>query len=63
MHVETRFIRLHKPVALGDEIDGQRVCWVGGWDKAHVFYLVMVVVEKTEVSSPTLQEGRVDSSQ
>ena len=63
MELKTKFIRLRKLVSLGDHIDGQRVCWVGGWDKAHVFYLVMVVTEKTEVISPTLPEGLVDSSQ
>ena len=57
VELKTKFIRLRKLVALGDHIDGQRVCWVGGWDKAHVFYLVMVVTEKTEVISPTLPEG------
>jgi len=51
VELKTKFIRLRKLVALGDNIDGQRVCWVGGWDKAHVFYLVMVVTEKTEVIS------------
>ena len=63
VELNTKFIRLRKLVALGDHIDGQRVCWVGGWDKAHVSYLVMVVTEKTEVISPTLPEGLVDSSQ
>ena len=33
MEVETKFLRLFKPVALGDRIDGWRVCWIGGWDK------------------------------
>jgi hypothetical protein len=23
--------------------DGWRVCWLGGWDKCHVFFVVMVV--------------------
>lgn len=43
MQIETRFLRLHQPVALGDDIDGWRVCWLGGWDKARVFYIAMVV--------------------
>jgi hypothetical protein len=33
MEIETRFLRLTQPAALGDRIDGWRVCWVGGWDK------------------------------
>jgi hypothetical protein len=32
MKVQTKFLRLFKPVALGDHIDGWRVCWIGGWD-------------------------------
>ena len=39
---ETKFIRLRKPVALGECIDGRRVCWVGGWDRGKVFFVVMV---------------------
>jgi hypothetical protein len=27
---------------LGDHIDGWRVCWVGGWDKGKVVFVVMV---------------------
>jgi hypothetical protein len=28
--------------ALGDPIDGWRVCWIGGWDKFRVLFVVMV---------------------
>jgi hypothetical protein len=42
VQVETKFLRLRKPVALGDDIEGWRVCWLGGWDKGRVFYVVMV---------------------
>jgi hypothetical protein len=27
---------------LGDRIDGWRVCWVGGWDRGKVLFVVMV---------------------
>jgi hypothetical protein len=30
--IETKFLRLRKPVALGECIEGWRVCWLGGWD-------------------------------
>jgi hypothetical protein len=43
VQVETRFVRIRKPVELGDEVEGQPVCWVGGWDKGRVFFLVMVI--------------------
>jgi hypothetical protein len=40
--VQTRFLRLLQPAGLGDQIDGWRVCWVGGWDKGGVLFVVMV---------------------
>jgi hypothetical protein len=40
--VQTRFLRLRKSAALGDRIDGWRVCWLGGWDQGKVFLVVMV---------------------
>jgi hypothetical protein len=42
MEVETKFLRLFTPAALGDRIDGWRVCWIGGWDKCRVLFVVMV---------------------
>src|SRR5712692_1949002 len=42
MHVQTKFLRLCRPVSLGDHIDDWRVCWLGGWDKCRVFFVVMV---------------------
>ena len=47
MLIETKFLRLRNPVALGDRIDGWRVCWLGGWDRGRVFYVVMV--ERTRI--------------
>jgi hypothetical protein len=42
MQLETKFLRLLKPVKLGEQIDGWRVCWLGGWAKNRMFYMVMV---------------------
>ena len=42
LQVQTRFLRLGKPAVLGDRIDGWRVCWLGGWDKGKVLFVVMV---------------------
>jgi hypothetical protein len=42
MQVATKFLRLTKPAALGDRIDGWRVAWVGGWDRCRVLFVVMV---------------------
>ena len=58
VELKTKFIRLRKLAALGDHIDGQRVCWVGGWDKARVFYLVMVIVTEAEVNHRAASHNR-----
>jgi len=42
MELETKFLRLPRPVAVGEQIDGWQVCWLGGWDKARIFFFVMV---------------------
>jgi hypothetical protein len=40
--VETRFVRLRKAIALGDVVTGWRACWLGGWDKGRIYFVVMV---------------------
>jgi len=42
LQLQTRFLRLCHPAGLGDRIDGWRVCWVGGWDRSKVLFVVMV---------------------
>jgi hypothetical protein len=54
MHVQTKFLRLCEPVSLGDRIDNWRVCWLGGWDKCRVFFIVMVERER-ELPDPKTQ--------
>ena len=49
MHIETKYLRLFRAVELGDDIDGWRVCWLGGWDKCRVLFVVMVK-RVTEIS-------------
>ncbi len=41
MELETKFFRLSGPVAVGEQIEGWQVCWLGGWDKARLFFFVM----------------------
>jgi hypothetical protein len=41
MQVQTKFLLLFSEVTIGDRIDG-RVCWIGGWDKCRVPFVVMV---------------------
>jgi hypothetical protein len=47
MQVETKFLRLCQPAAVGEQIDGWRVCWLGGWGKKRLFYYVMVARVKS----------------
>ena len=43
MHMETKYLRLPTPVTLGSRFDDWSVCWLGGWAKHRMFYLVMLV--------------------
>jgi hypothetical protein len=54
LQVQTRFLRLYQPAELGDRIEGWRVCWVGGWDKGEVLFVVMVerVVRAAQKQAP-----------
>ena len=51
MQPETKFLRLREPATVGDDVDGWRVFWLGGWDSSHLFYWVMVVRVKAAVDS------------
>lgn len=42
MQRQTKFLWLRQPMAMCDQIDHWRVCWIGGWDKCRVFFVVMV---------------------
>ena len=56
MQLETKFLRLRKLATVGDNVDGWRVCWLGGWDSSHLFYWVMVVRVKraADLQQPTI---------
>jgi hypothetical protein len=43
MQIETKYLRLRAPVTLGSRFDDWQVCWLGGWAKHRMFYLVMLV--------------------
>jgi hypothetical protein len=45
MALQTKFLWLGRAEVLGDLINGWRVCWLRGWDKCRVFFVVMVVKE------------------
>jgi hypothetical protein len=58
LEVRTRVLRLREPAALGDRIDGWRVCWVGGWDRNKLLFLVMV--ESVTRKTANADSGRED---
>jgi hypothetical protein len=41
--METKYLRLRIPVELGSRFDNWQVCWLGGWSKHRLYYLVMLV--------------------
>jgi hypothetical protein len=59
MEIETRFLRLTKPTALGERIDGWRVCWIGGWDRCRVFFFVMVERPRRASFRPKRQAAKI----
>jgi hypothetical protein len=58
LEVRTRVLRLREPAALGDRIDGGRVCWVGGWDRNNLLFLVMI--ESVTRKTANADSGRED---
>lgn len=43
MQLETKFLRLRTPVTIGSRFDDWQVCWLGGWGRDRLYYLVMAV--------------------
>jgi hypothetical protein len=43
MEFETKFMRLWTPVTLSSRFGDWQVCWVGGWNKHRIGFMVMVV--------------------
>ena len=43
MQMETEYRRLPMPVTVGSRFGAWRVCWLGGWEKHRLYYLVMLV--------------------
>jgi hypothetical protein len=43
MQMETKFLRLRAPVEMGARFGDWQVCWLGGWAKHRLYYLVMLV--------------------
>jgi hypothetical protein len=43
MQMETKFLQLRTEVTLGSWFGDWQVCWLGGWAKHRLYYLVMLV--------------------
>jgi len=43
MQLKTTYLRLGTAVTLGSRFGDWRVCWLGGWSRHRLFYLVMLV--------------------
>jgi hypothetical protein len=43
MQMETKFLQLRTPVELGSWFGDWQVCWLGGWARFRLYYLVMLV--------------------
>jgi hypothetical protein len=52
MQIETKYLRLRVPVTLGSRFGEWRVCWLGGWSKYQLYYLVMLVKVSSDRSRP-----------
>jgi hypothetical protein len=56
MHWETKYLRLFRAVELGDDTDGWRVRWLGGWDKcAKLGRILRPCVDSTAAPEPQLR--------
>src|SRR5713226_5155807 len=54
MQMETKFLRLRTPVALGSRFDDWRVCWLGGWAKRSTALGDLFNVDFQELSEDSL---------
>ena len=43
IRMETKFLRLRTPVEYGSRFGDWQVCWLGGWARFRLYYLVMLV--------------------
>ena len=43
MQMETKFLRLRTAVELGSRFGDWEVCWLGGWARFRLHFLVMLV--------------------
>jgi hypothetical protein len=48
MTLETKFLRLPMPVTRGSRFHDWTVCWLGGWSRHRLHFLVMVLRVKPD---------------
>jgi hypothetical protein len=53
MQMETKFLHLRTPVEFGTRFGDWQVCWLGGWVRFRLYYLVMLV----KVPVPAFPQG------
>jgi hypothetical protein len=56
MQLETKYLRLRTPVTIGSRFGDWEVCWLGGWQRHRLYYLVMLVKLEPRVSRPAAQQ-------
>jgi hypothetical protein len=61
--METKYLRLRTPVELGSRFDDWQVCWLGGWAKHRLYYLVTLVRVPPSYRYPCLRfDGNLTAS-
>jgi hypothetical protein len=62
VQLETKYMRLRTPVTIGSRFGDWEVCWLGGWSRCRLHYLVMavrVIADDTQAGAST---PRVESN-
>ena len=59
MQLETKYLRLRTPVTLGSRFGDWQVCWLGGWGRYRLFYLVMLVRVKSSDDAAAVAPAKI----
>ena len=57
--METKYLQLRFSVELGSWFDDWQVCWMGGWAKHRMYYLVMLVKVPKMIPCPSRARPRL----
>ncbi len=61
MRLETKFLRLRTPVELGSRFGDWQVCWLGGWTRHRLSYLVMLTAFRNDSDHRSVLKAVADS--